>query len=550
MAKTSRKLLFSAAAGLITGFCYAAGRPLELDGSIDLLSPSFYLRWLGCVLLAAFLTFLSWEAAAWFERQYGKREAADNVTGLRLGKWNMVLSHRFCVILLLVCWLPALLSIFPGAFSYDALSEWQQVRDGALTSHHPVLHVLLLGGLVEGVHTLTGSYNAGIAIYTVIQMLLLANVFAWTIRFLQDFKIPVPFQAATLLFYGLSPVVQLFAVCATKDVLFTAAELLFFLYTIRLLADKERFFRSRRQQAGFAASALFTMILRNNGLYIVLFMLPVLLLCTWAYWKKYMVLLVFILLPYWCYTGPLYHMLDITPGGVEEMLSVPIQQMARVHKYDYASLEPQDLELLYQILPKENLDSYRASVSDFVKKGFQREAFDEHKKEFIHLWIKWGLEHPLTYINSFLLNTVDFWYPHAVVDGYQDAYGKSSYFDYQVDVPGNEIILLPGLHTFYETISHDREAQRFPLAFLVLSPGWYFILALNVFFYLWCHRRYTLWIPQLILLLSMLTVLLGPMALVRYVLIFFFAFPVLAALPLFGRRIRAEALNCGLRKER
>ena len=46
------------------------------------------------------------------------------------------------------------------------------------------------------------------------------------------------------------------------------------------------------------------------------------------------------------------------------------------------------------------------------------------------------MEHPLTYVNSLLINTVDFWYPGAVVDGYRHGDGRSSYFDYKVDEPG------------------------------------------------------------------------------------------------------------------
>ena len=130
------------------------------------------------------------------------------------------------------------------------------------------------------------------------------------------------------------------------------------------------------------------------------------------------------------YIGPFYGMLDVARGGIEEMLSVPIQQMARVHRYGFDSLDEEDLDIVYQVLPKEYLDDYRATVSDFVKKGFQRDAFETYKKDMIRIWGKWGMAHPLTYVNSFLVNTVDFWYPHAVIDGYKDVYGKSSYFDY------------------------------------------------------------------------------------------------------------------------
>ena len=63
----------------------------------------------------------------------------------------------------------------------------------------------------------------------------------------------------------------------------------------------------------------------------------------------------------------MYKVLDVAPGGVEEMLSVPLQRMARVHRYDSASLQEEDLEALYRFVGRESLDQYKPTVSDPVK---------------------------------------------------------------------------------------------------------------------------------------------------------------------------------------
>jgi hypothetical protein len=389
-------------------------------------------------------------------------------------------------------------------------------------------------------YRLVGSYNTGIAVYTILQMILMAFVLTYTLRFLKEFGVPKIFRFTALLFYGFSPVMQLFAISATKDVLFTGAELMFFLSAIRFCCRREEMFQSKKHMSVFCISAFLTMILRKNGLYIVLVMLVILAFLCRKDWKKaakkLSMMFLGIILPYLLYIGPFYSLLGVTSGGVEEMLSVPLQQMARVYSYDYDMLEQEDLELLYSIVPEENLKAYRATVSDYVKTGFQRESFEENKADFIKLWIKWGVSHPLTYINSFLINTVDAWYPGAVIDGYRHSYGRSSYFDYQVDKPGEERIFLKGLHEYYRSISHDAEAQRKPFAFLILSPGWYFVMFLVLFFYLWCERQYKLLVPWIMMLLHFGTVLLGPMALVRYMLIFYYAFPVFAACVLFGKK--------------
>ena len=351
-----------------------------------------------------------------------------------------------------------------------------------------------------------------------------------TLRFFKEFRVPDIFCFMALLFYGLSPVVQLFAVSTTKDVLFSAVLLLFFMSLIRLYCRREAFFLSRRQLALFGGYAFAAMILRNNGLYIVTVMFVIVLWNCRKYWRKLLPVVTLVCVAYGIYTGPFYQLLHVTPGGIEEMLSVPLQQMARVYKYDRDSLEEEDVELLCLVVPEEYLDLYRPTVSDFVKRGFQEEVFLEHKKEFMDLWIRWGMEHPLTYVNSLLINTVDFWYPGAVVDGYRHGDGRSSYFDYKVDEPGKEIGLLPSVHDYYEAISHDSDVQKKPFAFLVLSPGWYLVMTMTAFGYLWCRKRNRLLIGGALSAVTMLTVLPGPMALVRYVLILYYAFPAVLVL--------------------
>lgn len=516
--KTIKKFIFVLVAGLGTAFAFVAGYSLDNYDTLDLMDSGFYKSLALASVASVLVTYIAWEGITYIRRK--------NV----FNKISKRPSYLMMVIVMLLCWMPAWLSIFPGIFSYDAYDEWQQILQGTITSHHPVIHVVLLGGLVEGIHTVTGSYNAGIAVYTALQMLILANLFAFSIRLLgKHQRVAAVWQYAALVFYCLSPVIQLFSICATKDILFAAAQLLFFQYVLLFYENRNVFFSKWQHTIGFGLSAFFTMTLRNNGLYIVIIVCVVMCFsCTKMVKdqaKRFVIVMLVLVASYGIYTGPVYDMLDVKAGGIEEMLSVPLQQMARVHRYDYDSLEEADLEFLYKIVPKEYIESYRPTVSDFVKSGFQRSAFEDNKAEFFRLWIKWGLEHPLTYINSFLINTVDGWYPKAVIDGYRN--DKNNYCDYRVAEPGTEVVLLEKAHAYYDSISHDKAVQQNGWSFLFLSPGWYFILFLHFFLYTLCQKRYTLVIPMLVPLLNCLTVLLGPMALVRYVLILFYAFPTI-----------------------
>ena len=69
-----------------------------------------------------------------------------------------------------------------------------------------------------------------------------------------------------------------------------------------------------------------------------------------------------------------------------------------------------------------------------------------------------------------------------------------------------------------------------------MSPGWYFLCAMVGFFYFWSRKKYRLMLPLLVFVFHIVTVFMGPMILVRYMLLFFFAFPVLGAMVIWGKK--------------
>ena len=525
-----RKIIFAAMAGVGAGFCIVAGKSLDVSYTLNLTEKSFYIKWLICSAVIGFIVHILWEIFSRRIQIPEKISAFIEKTGFRLEKIEKKMSFPILMLIFVLLWTPAWLSVFPGVFSYDAYDEWMQIYTGNITAHHPVLHVLYLGGIVEGAYQLFGSYNLGIAICTVIQMVVLAAVFAYTIQFMRERGVSPFCRLFAIVFYGISPVIQLFAISGTKDIFFAAAFLVFMISIYRICLEQEYFFRNKKWVFMFILSAVFTMIMRNNGLYIVLLTLLIILYICRQHLKKYLLMCAAVLSIYLLYIGPFYGMLNVTAGGMEEMLSVPLQQIARVYKYEQDSFSEEEIEYLHALVPRKNWESYRATVSDFVKSGFREEVFAEDPLRFLQVWATTGLKHPLTYINSFLINTVDFWYPFAVVDGYQDVYGKSSYFDYRVSEPGTEVVLLPKLHEIYDAISHDKGTQSLPGMFFILSPGWYFLLFFMCFLYLWREKQYRKLIPLLPILINFGTVLLGPIALVRYVLILFFAFPMYCVL--------------------
>ena len=88
-------------------------------------------------------------------------------------------------LLLLVVWMPIIILSYPGNVCYDVIGQIEQgVGITTYSAHHPLLHTLIVGGLVELGFKLTGSYDYGLFVYVLIQAIMLASALAGTIWWL------------------------------------------------------------------------------------------------------------------------------------------------------------------------------------------------------------------------------------------------------------------------------------------------------------------------------------------------------------------------------
>ena len=76
--------------------------------------------------------------------------------------------------LILACYVPMFAITFPGSFAYDVPFQLEQVFTDSYSTHHPLLHTLLMGSLVKLGHHF-GNINLGAALYTLVQMAVMAG---------------------------------------------------------------------------------------------------------------------------------------------------------------------------------------------------------------------------------------------------------------------------------------------------------------------------------------------------------------------------------------
>ncbi|MDE7257767.1 MAG: hypothetical protein K2N77_00800, partial [Lachnospiraceae bacterium] len=265
-------------------------------------------------------------------------------------------------------------------------------------------------------------------------------------------------------------------------------------------------------------------------------MVPILLLYHKKNLKKLAVLLAVIFMSYFVINTGLTVVFHAEGGENQEILTVPIQQLARTYKFNREVFAEEDIAALHEILPEEALVLYNPKLSDPVKVHFQNKVFAADKSKYAGLWMRIGLKKPLSYINAWLMNSYGFWYPDTVIDVYSGntvftfTYADSSYFGYEVEEPGFRDSKIPWLNEAYRRLALEISQEKIPIYSMLYSPGGIFWCIAFVFAYVLYRKKYHVVIPYMMVLLVWLTVILGPTYLPRYVLIFWYGLPLFAAM--------------------
>lgn len=521
--------------GTTFSLCMTLGARLDLKESVPFGEGAM---WISILILAVIFTLMIryfWELMIGGKQAGPQRRVQrepEKTESAVAGKINLR-SFLFTAGIILVCYIPVFLAVYPGFFVYDAQDEYLQVVTRNFSTHHPLMHVLLLGGVIQLIFKLTGSYNLGIACYTVLQMTVMSGIFAWCVETLKSRGMGKAGRIFLTLYFGLCPVLVMFSLCSAKDGLFTGMLLIMVILLQELCRNPEAFFKQKGKVILFVISSLGMMLLRHNGFYAFLVFVPVITCYLRKHWKKMLLTLMGIVAGYLLVNALLTGLLHADDTENQEMLTVPISQIARVYADEKDTLSMEEKEILHRYLSEEALMRYTPKVSDGVKINFNNDAFAADKSSFLKLWVNWGIKHPFTYLNAWFMTSYGFWYPDTIIDVYRGnsvftfTYEDSSYFGYEVEEPGTRESRLPWLNELYRQMSLEIAQQRIPVVSMLFSPGFLFwVMAFLLGFFCY-QKKWRRVMPFVLPLLCWMTVILGPTYLVRYVVFLWVMVPLL-----------------------
>lgn len=329
-------------------------------------------------------------------------------------KWRSKKTTFFAINgIILLCWLPYFLTYYPGLTTADSMNQiFQAVGINDLSGHHPLIHTGLIA-IGVNIGKVISSYNLGIAIYTVIQMIIMSSIFSYTIFYMLKKNISLKIAIICLVFYAVYPINPLFSLMMWKDIIFAGLMLLFIVNTHNFI-NKEQIKMFSLNTVLYVLNIILLILFRNNGLYVIVLTIPFVLIFRNKNSKKLVGILASSLIIYFIVNTTIFNILNATKGEVREALSIPMQQFARVVKYHKDELTEEEKEQIYKFIPTDNIEElYNPVLSDPIKSHFDSKAFSENKIEFMQLWIKLVIKYPRACIESFLCNSYGYWYPEA-----------------------------------------------------------------------------------------------------------------------------------------
>lgn len=452
---------------------------------------------------------------------------------------------------------------YPAIMAYDVIPQLDQIKISGYTTHHPLIHTLFLslslkiGEMLPFVHN---ADRAGLAVYTVVQMLFVAGCFAWAAVFMRRKGVSKWVCRLFVLCAAFFPTHGMLAVSITKDTIYAALVMVFTVFVWDMITWRKDSLPGKGWSAAYTVLTALLLLFRNNSVYAwVLFLLAVSV-CFFRkdagdrrFFRRMCVLhgtafLLYLLLN----TGLAAASHATNSTYAREMLSVPAQQIARVAAYHEEELTEKDRENLAVIWGEGNLPEYVPAIADRSKRDIpnDKEALRVLAKE----WASLGVRYPGEYVKAFLLKNKGMW--HLEDDSYLfDVYSYAKGY-LQITYPSDQQEYMEALVPGYVRHQRLQSLQSVYRYFAAADAVWRYIpplaLVMQPAFYCWLLFYYCLCciglkagrglIPAVYLLALAGTLLLGPCVLVRYV------YPVMLAVTVMSLLALAQ-LKAAIRRQ-
>lgn len=449
-------------------------------------------------------------------------------------RWVWFIAFVCC----LIAWSPYYLTYFPGIVSKDYVDILNQCFGNApLTNHHPILYVFFIKSIIIPCNMI-GDMQFAVAIATTVQVILFASMLSYMVRWLYQKGCKTIGLILTVAFISINPVMAIFSLYITKDVLFGGIFLLYLLNLYDVVESKGAVLQTIQGFCRFLLLTLLVVFLRNNGIYITILMLVMCCIVYRSMWKKLLLCIAVVLLSYGLLKGPIFISLNIKGESFAEAMSIPLQQVAQTI-CDEGEMNAEDAAFLKELMPFERVKAvYTPGYTDPYKfdAAFNDAFLNQNKGEFLKVWARILPYNLDSYVKAYLIQTSGYWHI-----GETDSLNAFGVLDNNFGIKQNDLIKSVTTISIEPIIEKLILAcRKAPIICFMTNMAFMVFLVYFVCICCWENDRKQYIIPLLPLLLLWATIMVAAPASCkfRYLFPFHLAYPVIIWLLLMINRKR------------
>ena len=324
-------------------------------------------------------------------------------------------------LILIICWLPYLLSLYPGTMSADSMGEFYTAIKGTINSdHHTVLHMLIIIGTHRLANLFTNDLMMSLLIYSIVQMIVMSIILSLSVVFTYNKTKNKYFIIISMLYFGIMPIFGYYSVVMWKDIWYGIFMVLLTICCYNVIYNEDDL--KNKDLVLFGLASLLCIFSRNNGLYMYIMVGIASIFCCRKNLKKMGIVFGIVLTVFFIIKYPIYNTLNIERSGSSEYIGIPMQQIGRM-AYKEIPFTKKEQEKISEIIDYKVLkEAYNPTVSDGIKfnPNYHRYVFEKDKAGFLKLWLNMIRKHPTIAVESYLISTLGYWYPNLKNSAYEN----------------------------------------------------------------------------------------------------------------------------------
>ncbi len=321
-----------------------------------------------------------------------------------------VSPRKFCTFgafcLIFASFVPVFLIEYPGSFMYDVRTQATYIATGEYSAFHPLIHTMLMRVCLTAGLAL-GKLELGAALYSGVSMLAMAGLFALSCASISRSVGRTGARIATV-FFCLYPPHTAFASNCTKDSLFAALFCLFMTLAVECVLTGGL---SRGRCGLLVFAGALACMFRNNMIYAMGVWALLMLIGRGSLRRLGALALAGIVIGAGANAG-LKAALHADGGSLAEMLSVPLQQLARVNRYAPETFTAEQRELLDGMIDGDLDALYTPDIADPVKGNARVDYIKANAGEIARMYLNAGAQQPGLYLDAFLNMALPGLYPY------------------------------------------------------------------------------------------------------------------------------------------